>query len=110
LGFRILSTHGTARSLKAAGIPVEEVLKVHEGRPNVVDAIKNGDVQLVVNTPFGRETRSDGYHIRTAAVEHGITNITTVSAAQAVTQAIEAMLSGRLDVVALQDMGTEGGA
>ncbi|MCE5203740.1 MAG: carbamoyl-phosphate synthase large subunit [Actinomycetia bacterium] len=110
LGFRILSTHGTARSLKAAGIPVEEVLKVHEGRPNVVDALKNGDVQLVVNTPFGRETRSDGYHIRTAAVEHGITNITTVSAAQAVTQAIEAMLSGRLDVVALQDMGTEGGA
>ncbi|MHB1341118.1 MAG: carbamoyl-phosphate synthase large subunit [Coriobacteriia bacterium] len=110
LGFRVLSTSGTARSLRAAGIPVEEILKVHEGRPNIVDALKNGDVQLVINTPFGRETRSDGYHIRTAAVEHGVTNITTVPAAQAVVQAIEAMVSGRLDVIALQDMGTGEGA
>ncbi|MGB4592703.1 MAG: carbamoyl-phosphate synthase large subunit [Coriobacteriia bacterium] len=110
LGFRVLSTSGTARSLRAAGIPVEEILKVHEGRPNIVDALKNGEVQLVINTPFGRETRSDGYHIRTAAVEHGVTNITTVPAAQAVVQAIEAMLSGRLDVIALQDMGTGEGA
>jgi carbamoyl-phosphate synthase large subunit len=105
LGFRILSTKGTARLLRASGITVEEVAKVHEGRPNIVDAIKNGGVQLVINTPFGRETRSDGYHIRTAAVQHGVSNITTLAAAQASVQAIEAMKDGRLDVIALQDFG-----
>ena len=104
LGFRILSTRGTARSMRAAGIPVDEVQKVHEGRPNIVDALKNGEVQLVINTPFGRETRSDGYHIRTAAVQHGVSNITTLAAAQASVQAIEAMMEGRLEVIALQDM------
>jgi len=103
LGFEIMSTRGTARALRAAGIPVTEVLKKHEGRPNIVDAIVNGEVQLVINTPFGQETRSDGYHIRTAAVQHGVTNITTLSAAQAVVQAIEAIKEGRLEVVALQD-------
>lgn len=105
LGFRIMSTKGTARLLRASGIAVEEVAKVHEGRPNIVDAIKNGDVQLVINTPFGRETRSDGYHIRTAAVQHGISNITTLAAAQASALAIEAMKDGRLEVIALQDFG-----
>ena len=103
LGFNILSTRGTARTLRASGVPVTEVLKKHEGRPNIVDAIKNGDVQLVINTPFGRETRSDGYHIRTAAVLHGITNITTMPAAQAAVSAIEAVKEGRLEVIALQD-------
>ncbi len=110
LGFNILSTRGTARTLRAAGIPVTEVLKKHEGRPNIVDAIKNGDVQLVINTPFGPETRSDGYHIRTAAILHGITNITTVPAAMAVAQAIESVKAGRLDVIALQDFGHDDGA
>ena len=83
LGFEIMSTKGTAKTLKAAGIPVTEVMKMHEGRPNIVDAIKNDEVQLVINTPFGQETRSDGYHIRTAAVQHGVTNITTLPAANA---------------------------
>ncbi len=111
LGFSILSTRGTARSLKAAGIPVTEVLKVHEGRPNIVDAMKNGEVHLVINTPFGQETRSDGYHIRAAAIRHGITNITTVPAANAVVNAIDAVASGdgRLDVIALQDFEAPGG-
>jgi len=108
LGFRIMSTKGTARLLRASGITVEEVRKVHEGRPNIVDAIVNGDVQLVINTPFGRETRSDGYHIRTAAVQHGVSNITTLAAAQASVQAIEAIKRGNLGVIALQDFG--GGA
>jgi len=103
LGFRILSTRGTARLLRASGIPVDEVRKVHEGRPNIVDAIVNGEVQMVINTPFGRETRSDGYHIRTAAVEHGVTNVTTLAAAQASVQAIEAIRNGTLDARALQD-------
>jgi carbamoyl-phosphate synthase large subunit len=103
LGFRILSTRGTARLLRASGIPVEEVRKVHEGRPNIVDSIVNGEVQLVINTPFGRETRSDGYHIRTAAVQHGVSNITTLAAALASVQAIEVIKHGSLDARALQD-------
>jgi carbamoyl-phosphate synthase large subunit len=103
LGFEILSTRGTARALRAAGIPVGEVLKVHEGRPNIVDKITDGLVQIVINTPFGRETRSDGYHIRAAAIRHGVTNITTLEAAQAVVQAIEAFKEDRLGVTALQE-------
>ncbi|MDP2182516.1 MAG: carbamoyl-phosphate synthase large subunit [Actinomycetota bacterium] len=103
LGFKILSTRGTAKTLRAAGIPVTEVLKKHEGRPNIVDAVVNDEVQLVINTPFGQETRSDGYHIRTAAVQHGVPNITTIPAATAVVQAIEAIKDGRLNAVALQD-------
>ena len=103
LGFEVLSTRGTARALRAAGLPVTEVLKVHEGRPNIVDKVTNNEVQLVINTQFGRETRSDGYHIRAAAIRHGVTNITTMEAAQAVVQAIEAAQEGRLGVSSLQD-------
>jgi carbamoyl-phosphate synthase large subunit len=77
---------------------------VHEGRPNIVDALTNGEVHIVINTPFGRETRSDGYHIRAAAIRHGVTNITTLEAAQAVVQAIEAIKEDRLVVSALQDV------
>ena len=105
LGFSILSTRGTAKALRAAGIPVTEVLKKHEGRPNIIDAMAEGQVQLVINTPFGQETRSDGYHIRSAAIRHGVTNITTMPAAIAVVQAIEAVKEQRLDVMALQDFG-----
>jgi carbamoyl-phosphate synthase large subunit len=83
---------------------VTEVLKVHEGRPNIVDLVTNGDVHLVINTPFGRETRSDGYHIRAAAIRYGVSNITTVPAAQASVQAIEAIKEERLGVSALQDL------
>ncbi len=104
LGFDVLSTRGTARTLRAAGIPVTEVLKVHEGRPNIVDLLTNGEVQIVINTPFGQETRSDGYHIRAAAIRHGITNITTMEAAQAAAQAIEAIKEERLRVSPLQDV------
>jgi len=103
LGFKIMSTRGTAKLLRAAGIPVTEVRKRHEGRPNIIDHIANGEVQLVINTPFGQETRSDGYHLRAAAIRHGITNVTTISAAAAIVQAIEAIKEGRLDVYALQD-------
>ena len=108
LGFRIMSTRGTARAIRAVGIPVTEVLKKHEGRPNIVDALVNGEVQIVINTPFGQETRSDGYHIRTAAVQHGVPNITTLPAADAVVQAIEAIKEGRLRAVALQDLEGDG--
>ncbi|GAB4273795.1 MAG: carbamoyl-phosphate synthase large subunit [Coriobacteriia bacterium] len=105
MGYEILSTAGTARILRANGVEVAEVHKVHEGRPNVVDAIKNGEVALVINTPFGQETRGDGYHIRTAASNHGVPSITTIQAAQSVVQALEAITDERrLDVIALQDL------
>jgi len=107
LGFDLMSTRGTARTLRAAGIPVTEVMKKHEGRPNILDEIANGNVHLVVNTPFGQETRSDGYHLRSAAIRHGIPNITTVPAAMAIVQAIEAVKEGRLGVCALQDFDTD---
>jgi len=103
LGFEIMSTQGTARALTAAGIPTKVVLKKHQGRPNIVDEITNGNVQLVINTPFGQETRSDGYHLRSAAIRHGITNVTTLPAAIAMLQAIDAWRSGKLGVRAIQD-------
>lgn len=103
LGFNIISTGGTAKTISAAGIPCRVVLKKHEGRPNIVDEITNGQVDLVINTPFGQETRSDGYHLRAAAIRHGITNVTTIPAASAIVQAIEANNAGKLDVCALQD-------
>ena len=103
LGFEILSTRGTARACAPSGIPVPEVLKVPKGRPNIVDEIKNGD-GLVINTPFGQETRSDGYHIRTAAINHGVSNITTVAAAQASVQAIEAAPAAARAGTLLQDL------
>ncbi len=107
LGFEIMSTRGTAKALRAAGIPVTEVLKKHEGRPNIIDEMTNGRIQLVINTPFGQETRSDGYHIRSSAIRHGITNITTLPAASAIVQAIEAIKEGRLGVCALQDFDSD---
>ncbi len=103
LGFEILSTRGTARGLRAHGIPVTEVLKIHEGRPNIADLITDGLVQLCINTPFGAETRSDGYHIRAATIRHGVSNITTIAAAAASVEAIEAIKERRLTVSALQE-------
>jgi carbamoyl-phosphate synthase large subunit len=109
LGFKLLSTAGTARSLEAAGIPVRRVRKVQEQRPNIADEIANGMVALMINTPFGQETRSDGFHLRTAAVRHSICHATTLAGASAMIRAIEVAQrdgrgSGDLDPVALQDL------
>ncbi|RJQ54143.1 MAG: carbamoyl-phosphate synthase large subunit [Actinobacteria bacterium] len=103
MGFQLVATSGTAAVLRRAGIEVRDVYKVHEGRPNVVDLIKNREVGLVINTPFGRGSRTDGYEIRTVAAAQGIPCITTLSAAQALIQGLDAMRSGELQVKALQD-------
>ena len=103
MGFEIVSTKGTAKALSAAGIPVRTVLKKYEGRPNIVDEIANGNIDLVINTPFGQETRSDGYHIRTAAIRHGVFHLTTLAGATAAIQGIRSVAEGKLDVHALQD-------
>ena len=103
LGFSILATEGTARYLKNRGIPCERILKVHEGRPHIVDRIVSGDVQLLLNTPLGKHAQHDDYHIRRAAVARGLPYTTTLSAASAATDAIIALQNRRFTVTSLQD-------
>jgi carbamoyl-phosphate synthase large subunit len=103
LGLEIVSTKGTAEVLRSQGIPVQEVRKVHEGRPNIIDMIKSGQIDLVINTPWGEETRSDGYYIRTAAVMHGVPCITTISGATAAIQGISSLKEEEISVKSLQE-------
>jgi carbamoyl-phosphate synthase large subunit len=109
LGFDLVSTDGTARTLEASGIPVRRVRKVQEARPNIGDDIANGKIDLMINTPFGQETRSDGFYLRTAAVRYGICYATTLAGANAMTRAIEVAKrdedgGSELNPIALQDM------
>jgi carbamoyl-phosphate synthase large subunit len=95
LGFRVLATRGTAGALSRAGVSAATVHKRSEGSPSAPDLIAAGRVDLVINTPFGRGPRTDGYFIRTAAVARGVPCITTVPGVLAAVQGIEALLSGR---------------
>jgi len=93
LGFNIISTSGTGDTLVENGIKCHKVLKIREGRPNVLDMIKNGEIDLIINTPEGRIARSDGYYLRTAAVLHNVPSVTTISGASALVQGIQEMKS-----------------
>jgi len=104
MGFRIVATRGTAEVLGRAGIPVETVHKVNEGRPNVVDRIKSGEIDLVFNTPLGRESFFDDGAIRKTATLHGVHCVTTLTGAAATVQAIRALRSGSFDAVSLQEL------
>ncbi|MHB9003496.1 MAG: carbamoyl phosphate synthase preATP-grasp domain-containing protein [Coriobacteriia bacterium] len=90
LGFSIMSTSGTAAYLNENGISASSVLKLHEGRPNIEDAITNGEIQLVVNTPAGKSSEFDDSYIRKAAIKHKVPHITTTSAALAAAEGIAA--------------------
>ena len=103
LGFEIVATGGTARTLQNAGIPVQRVMKIHEGRPHVLDLVVNREVRLIINTPSGRRERGDDRRIRSAAVNHRIPCITTLSAASATIQGMEAWLKKPLSVTPLQE-------
>ncbi len=103
LGYRLAATKGTATVLRHAGIEVTEVVKVTEGRPNVLDLIINDEVHLVINTPWGRGPRADGHQIRMAAATHGVACVTTMAAAQALVQGLQAVRDGELSVKALQE-------
>ncbi len=103
LGFEIVATSGTARALQNAGIPVQRVLKIHEGRPHVLDLVLNREVRLIINTPSGRRERKDDVKIRSAAVGHRIPCITTLAAAAATIQGMEAWLKKPLAVTPLQE-------
>jgi carbamoyl-phosphate synthase large subunit len=103
MGFRLVATRGTANYLRARGIPVSSVFKVHEGRPNCLDMIVNGDVQLLVNTPLGKHAQWDDYTLRQAAIRQRIAYTTTLSAASAASDAILALRSRRATVRARQE-------
>jgi carbamoyl-phosphate synthase large subunit len=103
MGFRLLATEGTARHLRGRGIPVEKVFKVHEGRPHGVDLILNGDVQLLINTPYGKHAQQDDYTLRQAAIAHNVAYTTTMSAASAACDAILSMRSRAPSVKSLQE-------
>jgi carbamoyl-phosphate synthase large subunit len=102
LGFAIMATNGTAKHIAAAGIPVKRVNKVLEGRPHCVDAIRSGEIQLVINTAHGAQSVTDSFDIRRSALTHGVPNFTTIAAARATAHAIAALISGSLEVAPLQ--------
>ncbi len=103
LGFRLLATRGTAASLARVGLPVEAVNKVSEGSPHIVDLIREGRVQMVINTPLGPRAHSDGVEIRRAAVQHRVPLLTTMSAAAAAVNGIRALRDRELRVRSLQE-------
>jgi len=104
LGFDIIATNGTADLLSENGVAARPIFKVGEGRPNVVDAIKNGEVQLVVNTPMGAQAREDEYEIGRSAIRHKIPAITTISGAQAAVRGIRNIKNGSLQYRSLQEV------
>ena len=103
LGFDIVATQGTAKELKRNGLKAESVYKVGEGRPNVVDGIKNGDISLVINTPYGAMARYDEEAIGRASIQKGIVAITTLSAASAAIRALRSSLREKIKVKSLQE-------
>jgi carbamoyl-phosphate synthase large subunit len=107
MGFKLLATTGTAKYLKARGIVVRSVFKVHEGRPNCLDNVVNGDVHLLINTPLGKHSQVDDYILREAALRNKIAYTTTMSAASAACDAILALRSRKPSVKSLQEWQQE---
>ena len=103
LGFKVMATEGTTKFLTANGVDARPIFKVNEGRPNIVDAIKNGEVQMVINTPLGEESRYDEYSIGWAAIQQKIAFITTLSAAATAVKGIERIKQGKLNVKSIQE-------
>ncbi|MEM1309573.1 MAG: carbamoyl-phosphate synthase large subunit, partial [Cyanobacteria bacterium P01_H01_bin.153] len=103
LGFKLIATSGTQRVLQQQGLTVDPVLKVHEGRPHVVDQIKNGQIQLIINTPLGDRAQQDDHEIRRTALAYKVPTITTIAAARATAAAIRSLQTETLSVKALQD-------
>ncbi len=108
LGFTLLATGGTARVLARSGLEVQPVLKIIEGRPNIADLIKNGEIDLIINTPSGKEAYEDRLSLRSLAVMYNVPYITTVSGASAAVNGIEFLQKGGLEVKALQDYHARG--
>ncbi|NND97221.1 MAG: carbamoyl-phosphate synthase large subunit, partial [Pirellulaceae bacterium] len=107
LGFDLLATAGTAQRLEEGGVEVTRVKKIAEGHPNLIDYLKNGDVQLILNTPSGKGARTDEGKIRASAVQYGVPCITTLAAAEAAIGAMKATREGPLEVQSLQQRYAE---
>ncbi|MDP2854171.1 MAG: carbamoyl-phosphate synthase large subunit [Smithellaceae bacterium] len=107
IGFKIIASNGTYKYFADHGIASERILKIHEGRPNIVDAIKNGEIQLVINTPAGRLSKYDDSYIRKAAIKYKIPYITTVAAAVAAVKGIAAFRQGHGRAKSLQSYHAE---
>jgi carbamoyl-phosphate synthase large subunit len=103
MGFHIMATRGTAAHLERHGIKTETIPKVSEGRPHVVDRIKNGDIQVVINTSVGRRSSLDAYHIRRGALTHNVLYTTTTAGSKALSEAIMALKKETWEVSPLQD-------
>jgi carbamoyl-phosphate synthase large subunit len=104
LGFKLVATKGTAKYLFNLGIEVEEVLKVHEGRPNIEDSIRSGLIQLVINTPVGSQALHDDAYLRRASLEYNIPTFTTIPGAKAALQAIKSLRLNKIDTLSLQEI------
>ena len=104
LGFDLIATGGTAEALRAAGLQVESILKVHEGRPNIEDAIRSARIQLIINTPIGRQAAHDDKYLRRAALDYAVPTVTTLAGARAAVEAITALQQQTIEVNALQDI------
>jgi len=109
LGFTIIATGGTCKYLRKRGIETEYVKKVHEGRPHIVDAIKNGEIALVFNTTAGKQALEDSYSLRRAALTSKVPYFTTATAAKASVSAITDIARGDFKVKSLQDYASEAG-
>jgi carbamoyl-phosphate synthase large subunit len=107
LGYDLVATGGTVAFLSGEGIEVRQVYKVNEGRPNVVDHIKNNEIALIINTPLGKTSKYDEVAIRRAAVDYGIPYITTIAGAQATVGALAELIAGGLSVKCLQEYHAE---
>jgi carbamoyl-phosphate synthase large subunit len=104
LGYTLMATVGTAKTLRAAGITCRVVCRISEGHPNVIDALSAGEVSFIINTPHGHESRGDGVRMRSEAVNRGVTLVTALSGATALVQALAAVRGRTLDIYALQDL------
>jgi len=104
LGFKLVATKGTAKYLFDLGIQVEEVLKVHEGRPNIEDLIRSKLIQLIINTPVGSQALHDDAYLRRAALEYNIPTFTTIPGAKAALKAIKSLRSNNIDIYSLQEI------
>jgi carbamoyl-phosphate synthase large subunit len=107
LSFKILATNGTCKYLKDSGIKAESIYKMQEGRPNILDAIKNSEIQLLINTPAGKMSKFDDSYIRKAAIKYRIPYITTIAAAVASAKGIEAIQKGKGKIKSLQEYHSE---
>ncbi|MEK7379170.1 MAG: carbamoyl phosphate synthase large subunit, partial [Candidatus Binatota bacterium] len=109
LGFEIVATRGTAAYFQSRRLPAEMVKKVQEGSPNIAEAIKNGEIAMVINTPTDAHSHADSYYLRRNALDYQVPYFTTIAGADAAVEGIELLKEGELDVQALQEYQAAGG-